>query len=90
MSENNMGLFGHVPTADEINAKAFVLDRRAQPHGWWPGYIAGLSDAGAVDDAQAQQLLFAALNGQFAHNLESLFYGELEGDEEELEGDEDE
>ena len=82
MSGIGMGLFGHVPTPDEINAKAFVLHRRAQPEGMWSGYVMGLRDAGAVDDEHAQQLLYAACNGQFAHNVEPVFYDEVGGDEE--------
>lgn len=77
MSESAMGLFGHVPTPEEVHAKAFAIHRQAQPEGMWPGYVMGLADAGSVDDAQAQQLLFAALNGQFAHNVEPLFDDEL-------------
>jgi hypothetical protein len=79
MSEIGMGLFGHVPTPDEINARAFTLPRQAQPEGWWPGYVAGLRDAGAIYDEEAKQLLFAALDGQFAHNVEPIFNDELEG-----------
>lgn len=80
---SDMGLFGHVPTPEEIHAKAFAMDRRAQPEGMWAGYIMGLSDAGAVDDAKGGRLLIAALNGQFAHNVEPMFDYELDGCEDE-------
>lgn len=79
--EVGIGLFGHVPTPDEINARAFTMHRHAQPDGWWAGYVAGLRDAGGVDDMEAQHLLFAALDGQFAHNLEPMFYDELAEEE---------
>ncbi len=76
---NCMGLFGHIPTPDEINAKAFAMDRRAQPVGMWPGYVMGLRDSDAIDDRYAISLLMAACNGQFAHNVEPLFDYEIEG-----------
>ena len=82
MSGTGMGAFGHVPTPDEINARAFASDREAQPDGWWPGYVAGLRDAKAVDDGQAYELLIAALEGQFAHNTDPIFDYELEGETE--------
>lgn len=80
MSDVGMGLFGHVPAADEIHARAFTMHRDAQPEGLWAGYIAGLRDAGAISDKEATRLLFAALNGQFAHNVEPMFDDELEDD----------
>ena len=78
----NMGLFGHIPTPDEVNAKAFAMDRRAQPEGMWPGYVMGLRDSGLVDDQYANTLLMAACHGQVAHNADPLFDYEIEGCEE--------
>ena len=80
MSESlyeGMGIFGHVPTPEEAHAKAFVMPRQAQPEGFWGGYCCALADCG-VDDADIVKLIAAFCSGQFAHNVEPMFYDELE------------
>ena len=72
-----MGIFGHVPTPEEAHAKAFVMPRRAQPEGFWSGYCSALSDCG-IPDAQVCEILMALCKGQFAHNVEPMFYDELD------------
>lgn len=86
MSNNSMGMFGHVPTAAEIGAKAFVMPRDLQSQWSWAAYCAGLSDAG-VPDADVVGLLMAACNGEFSHNLEPMFGDELEDPEGASDGD---
>ena len=49
-----MGLFGHVPSAEEIEAKAFITTQEPWRDQWsWPAYIAGLADAGVGDERGA-------------------------------------
>lgn len=72
-----MGIFGHVPTPEEAHAKAFVMPRQAQPEGFWAGYCSALSDCGVSDD-KVFKLITALCSGQFAHNVEPMFYDELE------------
>ena len=65
-----MGLFGHVPSAEEIEAKAFITTQEPWRDQWsWPAYIAGLADAG-VSDARVFRLLSAACKGEFTGNVE--------------------
>ena len=60
-----MGLFGHVPSAEEIEAKAFITTQEPWRDQWsWPAYIAGLADAG-VGDERVCRLLSAACKGEF-------------------------
>lgn len=80
MSESlfsGLGVFDHVPTPEEVEAKAFVMPRRLQNGGFWGAYACGLADAG-VDPSLVMQIVMAACNGEFAHNVEPMFYGELE------------
>lgn len=68
----------HAPARDlAAHAKAFAMSRKEQPDGMWPGYVMGLFDAGAVGEAEAQQILMAAVAGQFAHNCEPMFDYEM-------------
>ena len=76
------GIFGHKPTPEEANAKAFVMPRAAQPSGFWPGYCCALSDMG-VPFEEVNSILIAALNGQFAHNVEPAFMDEVADEYEE-------
>lgn len=70
MSEGKMGMFGHVPTVDEISARAFTTAQEPWSGQWsWAAYIAGLSDAGIPDEA-AMRLMAAACRGEFGGNLE--------------------
>ena len=73
MSE--MGMFNHVPKPDEVAAKAFSMSRDEQEQWSWPSYCCGLSDGG-VCDARVTEIMFAAMNGEFSHNIEQAFSGE--------------
>lgn len=77
------GIFGHVPTPEEAEAKAFVMHRHSQPDGFWAGYCSALADCGVPDD-QVIPILLAFCKGQFAHNVEPMFRYEVEDEEEEL------
>lgn len=67
MSET-MGMFGHVPTPEEIEAKAFVTSAEPWAYQWsWAAYCCGLSDAGVPDVAVAK-LIMAACKGEFTGN----------------------
>lgn len=87
MTGSFFSFFGHVPTPEEMNAKAFITPREVQMHpsGFFVGYIAGLCDADAVSDKDAEALIKAAANGQLSHNLEPLFADELDDFENECE-----
>lgn len=64
------GMFDHVPTPEEIEAKAFMLAGEPWAHQWsWAAYICGLIDAG-VNVERAHHLLFAACNGEFTGRVE--------------------
>lgn len=64
-----MGMFGHVPTPEEIEAKAFVTSAEPWAYQWsWAAYCTGLSDAGVPDHVVAE-LLLAACKGEFAGNV---------------------
>lgn len=68
MSET-MGMFGHVPTPEEIEAKAFVTSAEPWAYQWsWAAYCCGLSDAGVPDVAVAK-LIMAACKGEFTGNV---------------------
>lgn len=80
MSESlykGMGVFGHVPTPDEVEAKAFVMPRQMQTAPFWAAYACGLSDAGVPDDL-VLAVTIAGCKGEFAHNCEPLFSDELD------------
>ena len=63
------GMFGHVPTPDEIEARAFVTSAEPWAYQWsWAAYCSGLSDAGVPDVAVAK-LLMAACKGEFTGNV---------------------
>lgn len=67
---SKIAFFGHVPSIDEMEAKAFVTAQEPWRDQWsWGAYCAGLADAG-VDDEQAKLLLMAACNGEFSGNIE--------------------
>lgn len=69
MNETQMGMFGHVPTPAEIEAKAFVTSAEPWAYQWsWAAYCTGLSDAG-VPDAAVAKLLMAACKGEFTGNV---------------------
>ncbi len=72
-----MGMFGHVPSPDEVAAKAFAMDRGMQQQWSWPAYCCGLSDAGTAD-AYVARLVVAACQGESSHNADPAFRGELE------------
>lgn len=66
---DTMGMFGHVPTPTEIEAKAFVTSAEPWAHQWsWAAYCCGLSDAGVPDVAVAK-LIMAACKGEFTGNV---------------------
>lgn len=68
MSENT-GMFGHVPTVEEIEARAFVTSSEPWAYQWsWPAYVSGLADAGVPKD-KAIALLMAACRGEFSGNV---------------------
>lgn len=71
-----MGVFGHKPTPDEAHAKAFVMPRGIGD-GFWPGYCCALADMG-VPYLEVTAILYAACDGQFAHNCEPMFDDEIE------------
>ena len=78
---SDMGMFGHVPTPAEAGARAFTMDRDAQEQWSWASYCCGLSDAG-VPDGDVLKVLMAACNGEFSHNIDSIYDYELDGDDE--------
>lgn len=58
-----LGIFGHVPTAEEIAGKAKEMARLDEEGMWsWPAYVAGLADAGERD---LEPLMMAAVRGEF-------------------------
>lgn len=69
------GMFGHVPSADEMESRAFTVSQEPWSGQWsWPAYVAGLADAG-VDGEVAMRLLAAACKGEFTGNVE---FGEVD------------
>lgn len=77
MSET-MGMFGHVPTPAEIEAKAFVTSAEPWAYQWsWAAYCTGLSDAGVPDVAVAK-LIMAACKGEFTGNVSLGGIGDLD------------
>lgn len=75
----SMGMFGHLPTPDEVEARAFVMGRELQAEWSWPSYACGLSDAGVPDDI-VTMLLLAGARGEMSHNIDGAFDYELEDD----------
>ena len=64
-----MGMFGHVPTPEEMEAKAFVTSAEPWAHQWsWAAYCSGLADAG-VSVGKVTRLLMAACKGEFSGNV---------------------
>lgn len=71
MSEN-MGMFGHVPTVDEIEVRAFVTSAEPWAYQWsWAAYCSGLADAGVPTEVVVK-LLMAACKGEFSGNVSLL------------------
>lgn len=67
---SNMGMFGHVPSHGEIEARAFIVSQEPWRDQWsWAAYCCGLSDAG-VDDDTVMQLIAASCKGEFTGNVE--------------------
>ena len=67
---SKMGMFGHVPTVEEMEARAFTVSQEPWRDQWsWPAYCAGLSDAGVPDEA-VMRLMVAACKGDFTGNIE--------------------